>query len=379
MHYLFIGVIFSAESLADNSSATASDQEQTGTGNVTPNNDQNIEEMHIHIDVHSRERENKQRKISQKNRMTGKAYEGLKKNKIMKKWEYVLKQPRAIGDRERVCGKKCKAESTVAACPQITDEQRAQLFDSYWKMNWDQRRIYIASMVTNYPPKRRRQGQQQSHRSVTFRYHFKLSGVLIPVCKNFFLSTLDMKEWFVKEWSRTASATNTSIPVQKVNTPARSHKNENISASAKKFLKSLAKLPSHYCRANADKQYLEPAFETYVDLHREYELFCEKNDLLVASLTTQKSIFKTMRMSFFSPKKDQCDLCVSYKAGNVSELGYTQHLQRKHAARDEKKHDIELCLQENSMVVVLFVDLQKVLLAPAFNASAFYYKTKLCS
>ena len=31
------------------------------------------------------------------------------------------------------------------------------------------------------------------------------------------------------------------------------------------------------------------------------------------------------------------------------------------------------------MVVVLFVDLQKVLLAPAFNASAFYYKTKLCS
>ena len=47
-------------------------------------------------------------------------------------------------------------------------------------------------------------------------------------------------------------------------------------------------------------------------------------------------------------------------------------------ARDEKKHDIELCLQENSMVVVLFVDLQKVLLAPAFNASALYYKTKLC-
>ena len=165
--------------------------------------------MHINnIDVHSRERENKRRKISQKNRMTGKVYEGLKKNKITKKLEYVLKQPRAIGDRERVCGKKCKAESTVAACPQITDEQRAQLFDSYWKMNWDQRRIYIASMVTNYPPKRRRQGQQQSHRSVTFRYHFKLSGVLIPVCKNFFLSTLDMKEWSVKEWSRTASATN---------------------------------------------------------------------------------------------------------------------------------------------------------------------------
>ena len=31
------------------------------------------------------------------------------------------------------------------------------------------------------------------------------------------------------------------------------------------------------------------------------------------------------------------------------------------------------------MTVVLFADLQKVLLAPALNASAFYYKTKLCS
>ena len=59
---------------------------------------------------------------------------------------------------------------------------------------------------------------------------------------------------------------------------------------------------------------------------------------------------------------------------HLQELGYTQHLQRKHAARDEKKHNIELCLQDNSVVVVLFVDTQKVLLVPDFNASTFYIK-----
>ena len=50
--------------------------------------------------------------------MTGKVYEGLKKNKTTKKLEYVFKQPRTICTRERACEEKCKAESTVVACLQ---------------------------------------------------------------------------------------------------------------------------------------------------------------------------------------------------------------------------------------------------------------------
>ena len=132
---------------------------------------------------------------------------------------------------------------------------------------------------------------------------------------------------------------------------------------------------------------MECAFTSLV--WREYEPYYEKSDLPVASLTTVKSVFKTIRMSFFSLKEDQCDLCVNYKVGNVSELYYTQHLQRTHTACEEKMYDIELCIQNNRIVVVLFADLQNVLLALnanvllalnanvllALNANVFYDKT----
>ena len=83
-------------------------------------------------------------------------------------------------------------------------------------MNWDQPRIYVGSMVTCNPAKHQRHRVGiESQRHTTFKYHFRVDGVLIPVCKKFFLVTLNMKEWSVKDLSKKAAATNTSNPVQK--------------------------------------------------------------------------------------------------------------------------------------------------------------------
>ena len=43
-----------------------------------------------------------------------------------------------------------------------------------------------------------------------------------------------------------------------------------------------------------------------------------------------------------------------------------------------EKKNVELCMQDDGTVVI-FADLQKVLLFPSLNASATYYKTKLCN
>ena len=67
---------------------------------------------------------------------------------------------------------------------------------------------------------------------------------------------------------------------------------QHISASAKLFLESVVKIPSHYCGAETAKQYLEPVFETCIDLYREYQLFCNQKDLPVASLTMLKLVLK---------------------------------------------------------------------------------------
>ena len=86
-----------------------------------------------------------------------------------------------------------------------------------------------------------------------------------------------MQEWSVKNWSKQAAPTSATPPVQQIK--KRSHKDEKASASAKQFLESLPKLPSHYCRADTNKQYLEPVYETYILLYREYERICEHNNL----------------------------------------------------------------------------------------------------
>ncbi|XP_072947736.1 uncharacterized protein [Epargyreus clarus] len=93
-------------------------------------------------------------------------------------------------------------------------------------------------------------------------------------------------------------------------------------------------------------------------------------------------IFNTeFNLSFFAPKKDQCDLCESYK--NVTgedqiklKECYEEHLKQKTLSREEKAKDIELA-KENEETVVAIYDLQAVMPVPIGNSSAFFYKSKL--
>ena len=83
-------------------------------------------------------------------------------------------------------------------------------------------------------------------------------------------------------------------------------------------------------------------------------------------------------VGLFTPKKDQCDLCASKKVGNVTDDEFRQHQEKKDAAREAKKQDI-LESELTDKTVDILVDMQKVLLSSKINASATYYKTKLCN
>ncbi|XP_014664078.1 PREDICTED: gamma-aminobutyric acid type B receptor subunit 2-like [Priapulus caudatus] len=49
--------------------------------------------------------------------------------------------------------------------------------------------------------------------------------------------------------------------------------------------------------------------------------------------------FHSQNYAVFIPKKDQCDICVSYKHGNIDEETYNAHIRAKDQARDEKARD----------------------------------------
>lgn len=81
---------------------------------------------------------------------------------------------------------------------------------------------------------------------------------------------------------------------------------------------------------------------------------------------------------FFSPKKDQCDVCESFK--NADEQGkanlvdaYDLHPKEKELSRKEKEADK---INANGTHVAVY-DLQAVMPVPRGQVSSFYYKSKL--
>ena len=59
------------------------------------------------------------------------------------------------------------------------------------------------------------------------------------------------------------------------------------------------------------------------------------------SIKTFHDEFAELNLSLFRPKKDQCDLCISFKVGNTSEDLYKHHIEKKNTAREEKATDKE--------------------------------------
>ena len=111
--------------------------------------------------------------------------------------------------------------------------------------------------------------------------------------------------------------------------PRRSHPDINIRDSLKILFSSLVKMPSHYCRAETNKVYLEPIFESIAHLNREYRILCTEENLPIGSITIMKQHIATSILAIYKPWKDQCDTCTAYNAGNVDENEYQEHIKKK--------------------------------------------------
>ncbi|XP_050519034.1 uncharacterized protein LOC126893129 [Diabrotica virgifera virgifera] len=89
-------------------------------------------------------------------------------------------------------------------------------------------------------------------------------------------------------------------------------------------------------------------------------------------------------ISFFTPKKDRCDLCNSYNNATEDEKvvlnqKYDTHLREKVLSRAEKEEDKKRAVLSEGNIIVATYDLQAVLPAPRGNSSTFYYKSKINS
>ncbi|CAH1108056.1 unnamed protein product [Psylliodes chrysocephalus] len=136
----------------------------------------------------------------------------------------------------------------------------------------------------------------------------------------------------------------------------------------REFLRSLNKLPAHYCRKETLKEYLEQ-FQSMAQLHQEYEKQCNIKGKKCLSITKLTEIVNELNIGIFTPRKDRCDECYKFENKNLEEDLFLKQCEEKDRARNEKK------FYKNRAI---FGDLQAVKICPQLKASSLYYKVKLC-
>lgn len=329
-------------------------------------------------------------------RKDGKKYEGYSRKK--EEDGHVTRESNTPR-RERLMGKKCTKESCVKSgkrfCQEIIEDDRKELFNNFWSvLSWDERKTYVASLVDCIKPKVKRRAESGDRRGTTMHYFIKINSERKEVCKTMFCNTFGLGEWSVRNWAMSGQQ-HGMRPVSKNDAgelttrqkdssdnnvePRNRVKDKKIKQSkcfAVQFIDSLPKMPSHYCRRDTLKVYLEPVIESKQQLYRLYTEKCKESNMDFVCRFTFSEILTEKNIGLFKPKKDRCDLCVQHEVGQLNYLDWTAHIKKKENARIEKNTDKEEAAKGS--LAVISVDVQAVKLAPFINASALYYKTKLC-
>ena len=241
-------------------------------------------------------------------------------------------------------------------------------------------RQFIAGCVKKLIPERVRTTRPESRRKFTLTYSLFKENDRRTVCRKYFLNTLGIKQDVV--YGAITKANDTAIVSQEERGKHKNHKSASQDSldEIKIHIKSFPVVPSHYCRHDTSKLFLEAG----LSLSSMYRLYVESQKAEGKGWVTQskyREIFnKDFNLGFFAPKKDQCDQCLSYKA-NPFPSQEQQDKQKEHLLRKEKARDYKATIKAQAgtdpSTAASCFDLQKVLQCPHGEASSFYYKRKL--
>lgn len=301
-------------------------------------------------------------------RMRGKKFLGYSKPKDQKKtFHNVQRQARIIGER---CKCKERQKGPQNKCFKLSDDQRQTIFKRMWSnLNWEERKVFVCGSVTlmQLPG-------IDSRRKNTFKYTLNVNNEIIQVCKKMYISTTGLREWSIQNWVKRSEGGIKDTP--SISDSPYTRKSDLRLNFLQKFLDDLNKLPSHYCRKDTKKLYLEQNFQSIMDVYTAYETKCKELKIDVLSHFVMRTQIKQKNIGLYRPKKDWCDLCFKHKSGNLPDPEYLAHIDEKNRARDEKEKDKTDA--EQNLCHALTMDVQAVKICPCINASALYYRTKLC-
>lgn len=299
-------------------------------------------------------------------RNSGKAYlSSSKSKKLMKEREL-----------KPTCNDKCK----LKCFNKISEEKRQIIFSNYWKMaDLEKQRQFINKYVKAIKPKYRYIREGSTRKDYNHAFYFEVDKEDIRVCKTFFKNTLGISDRPI----RTVIYMQNSVVGGFLAGDNRGrHGNHNkldstVIERIKEHINSIPRIESHYCRATTSREYIEGGL-SIAQLHRDYVEKCRAESRSYADYQIYYNIFsKEYNISFWSPKKDQCEDCAAYDNAEDKqplEDKYFSHLEEKDLVRKEKELDKK---NTNNKCIAATYDLQAVMPCPRGDISNFYYISKL--
>ena len=317
-------------------------------------------------------------------RLLGDEYIGFQRSQTGEVTQGVVRDKRCMQPRCRH-GEMKKITGRTFLCIKVSENKRKKLHDEFWALpSWEAKKAYIKPLTNTRVPIKRRQEIDKSRKSESHDCFMPSDeGNNVKVCRELFLATFSLKENMFRGWVRDPELhqENTDDPElnpQQINIPAA---HSRVTSKQKRqlvsqWLEEIPKVPSHYCRANTSRVYVENTFRSVSYMHEVYSAWCREN--APGSEPVSRQIFAEVldgnKISIHQPRKDQCDTCYAFKVGQIDNATYVAHREKQQEARDAKKAAKESA-SENKLVVTM--DVQSTLLAPNLQASAVYYKMKL--
>lgn len=327
----------------------------------------------------------KVKKLSKKHqarnqRESGKRYVGYSRNGS-KITQNAVRPARAQGPQ---CNSAFCLKSSLRHCSVFRNNERRSLFDDFWKMTWDQKQFYVCQLIEKTGIKQRRTDQTDSRRSTSTKYFLiNAKSERLQVCHKMFLNTFGLNEKMVREWLKGKK----SFGLRKNPRSIQNRKNKSKEDSPThkallerklrllSFLIEYPKMESHYCRKDTEKEYFETTHQTIIDLYNKYAEVCKQENSLQLSFPVFSGTLKNLNFCLFKPRKDQCDTCIAYKAGNITTEEFNFHRRNVDRASKEKEDDVKAA--KMNKIILLCMDNQGVVLCPKLEASALYFKSKL--
>ncbi|CAH0674053.1 unnamed protein product [Spodoptera exigua] len=275
------------------------------------------------------------------------------------------------------CTDKCRLKCTT----NISMDERYNIFKEFWDLgDLTRQRVFISSCMVDITPKYRYTNATNPRRP-NKAYNFTVNNKKIRVCKTFFKSTLDVTDRMIFTIQHKVS--DGGFMLEDLRGKHHSHKTlpPELIDDIRKHIQSIPKIESHYVRATSTREYIDGG-KTIKDLYSDFVKQQEENNKETGNYIAYYKIFTLeFNLSFFQPKKDQCDLCESFKNSTDEkkrelEDKYNKHIEEKSLSRIEKQEDRKKVTKDN---IVAIYDLEAVLQCPRGDTSAFYYKSKLNS